>query len=127
MQIVVTVVEKALREKVSYETYVTETVLKQLPKQLPVYVNATTSADIGKRVYRRISEGGARTEIGTFIIEKYEQCIDEDWCLQGYLVFPLTKQLDLASNPVFKVLYERCEMYKSYAVSKIYGIEASFK
>ena len=126
MQLVVPVVEKALREKVSYETYVTEAVLKDMPKQLPVYVNTTTSVDVGKRVYRRMSEGGARTEFGTFFIENYEQCIDEDWCLQGYLVFPATKQLELARNPVFKVLYEKCEMDKSYAVSKIYGIEAIF-
>ena len=126
MQIVVPVVEKALREKVSHETYVTEAVLKDMSKQLPVYVNTTTSADIGKRVYRRMSEGGARTEVGTFIIENYEQCIDEDWCFQGYLVLSANMQIGVDHKPTFKVLYEKCAMDKSYAVSKIYGIEAIF-
>lgn len=126
MQLVVPVVEKALREKVSYETYVTEAVLKVMPKQLPVYVNTPTSVDIGKRVFRRMSEGGARTEVGTFIIENYEQCIDEDWCFQGYLVLSANMQIGVDHKPTFKVLYEKCEMDKSYAVSKIYGIEAIF-
>ena len=123
----IVVVEKALREKVSYETYVTEAVLKQTPKQLPIYVSVKPPVVDGKRFYRRISEGGARTEIGQFFIAGYEQTKEDDWCFNGVAVLPVHLQPVNGTDPVFKVLYEKCEMDKSYAVSKIYGIEASFK